>query len=217
MYPITLNIAGKRCVVAGGGSVAYSKIGSLLQANANVTVVSPEFIPEIEQLYEEGEIFIRRKTVEYDDYKEAFLIIAATDVPELNREIYERVKDTKLVNVVSDSRLGNFQVPATLSRGKLQISVATSGASPLLAKQIRDELLEKYDESYEDYLEFLYELRMKIKQSKLSKEAKRSYLREALDEKYKDSIPERTRLLRIFYLCQRPYCDGNRNADVRKR
>ena len=195
MYPITLNMAGKRCVVAGGGDVAYSKIGSLLQANANVTVVSPEFNPEIVQLYEEGKISIRRKTVEYDDYKDAFLIIAATDVPELNREIYERVKDTKLVNVVSDSGLGNFQVPATLSRGKLQISVATSGASPLLAKQIRDELLEKYDESYEDYLEFLYELRMKIKQIKLSKEAKRAYLREALDEKYKDSISERARLL----------------------
>jgi len=195
MYPITLKLKGKLCVVVGGGKIAFNKIGPLLQAEAAVTVVSPEIIPEIESLHLEGKINVLKKEVEDDDYKDAFLIIAATNFPEVNAEIYEKAKHAKLINVITDSELGNFHIPATFTRGRLQISVATGGASPLLAKKIRDELEEKYDDTYEDYLEFLYEVRMKVKQSLLSKEEKRELYKEAIDEKYKHSIKERNQLL----------------------
>jgi len=168
MYPISLKIEGKPCVVAGGGKIAYFKLVSLLQAKAAVTVVSPFIIPEIEQLYDEGKIKLIRKEIEQDDYKDAFLIIAATNEQSINREIYENTKDIKLVNVVSDSELGNFHIPATLTRGKLQISIATGGASPMLAKKIREDLQGTFDESYEEYLEFLYEARIAIKNSFLA-------------------------------------------------
>jgi precorrin-2 dehydrogenase / sirohydrochlorin ferrochelatase len=182
MYPITLMIEGKHCVVVGGGTIAFFKIGPLLQAKASVTVISPKIIPEIEKLYGEGKIKVLKKEVEYVDYQDAILIIAATDSAEINRAIYENSKDTKFVNVVSNSGLGNFHIPATLTRGKLQISVATGGASPLLAKKIRDDLKERYDASYEEYLEFLYDARMKIKQSNLSNEDKRELYKEAIKE-----------------------------------
>lgn len=195
MYPITLKIEGKLCVVAGGGKIAFNKIGPLLRAKAVVTVVSPEVIPEIEQLYLEGKINVLKKEIEEDDYKNAFLIIAATNFPEVNSEIYEKTKHTKLINVISDAEMGNFHIPATLSRGRLQVSVATGGASPMLAKKIRDELEEVYDDTYEEYLEFLYESRIKIKQSLLSKEERQALYKEAIDEKYRHSIKERNQLL----------------------
>lgn len=198
MYPISLKLEGKPCVVAGGGKIAYLKLVSLLQAQAEVTVVSPIIIPEIEKLHEEGEINILRKEIEYGDYKNAFLIIAATNDQAINREIYNHTKDTKLVNVASDSESGNFHIPATFTRGKLQISVATGGASPILAKKIRDDLKEIYDESYEDYLEFLHEARMKIKNSCLSGEQKHGLYREVLEEKYKHSLAERTGFFRFL-------------------
>lgn len=191
MYPITLKIEGKPCVVVGGGSIAFLKICPLLQAKASVTVVSPNIIPEIEKLYIEGEINVLRKEVEYGDYQDAFLIIAATDSAEINQEIYENTKDTKLVNVVTNSGLGNFHIPASITRGKLQISVATGGASPLLAKKIRDDLKVRYDDSYEEYLEFLYDARMKIKNSNLSKGEKRELYKEVINERYIHSIKER--------------------------
>lgn len=194
MYPVTLKIEDKPCVVVGGGAIAFLKIGPLLQAKAAVTVVSPKIIPEIEQLYLEGEINVIRKEIEYADYKDAFLIIAATNFPEINREIYENTKDTKLINVITDSEIGNFHIPATLTRGKLQISVATGGASPMLAKKIRDNLKERYDDSYEEYVEFLHDARIKIKHSSLSKEEKRKLYKEAIDERYKRSKEERYRL-----------------------
>lgn len=198
MYPISLKIEGKPCVVAGGGKIAYFKLVSLIQAKAKVTVVSPIIIPEIEKLYEDGKIDVLRKEIEDVDYKDAYLIIAATNDQAINREIYENIKDTKLVNVVSDSEIGNFHIPATLTRGKLQISVATGGASPTLAKKIRDDLKEIFDESYEEYLEFLYEARMKIKNSAFSREKKQSMYKQVLDEKYKNSFAERNGFFRLF-------------------
>lgn len=198
MYPITLNIEGKPCVVVGGGTIAFIKLGPLLQAKAAVTVVSPKIIREIEQLYLEGKINIRRKEIEYVDYQNAFLIIAATDSPEINKEIYDHMKDTKLVNVITDSEIGNFHIPATLTRGRLQISIATGGASPMLAKKIRDELKERYDDSYEEYLEFLHDVRMKIKHSLIPKEEKRELYKEAIDERYKHSMKERSRFLTLL-------------------
>lgn len=198
MYPISLKIEGKPCVVAGGGKIAYFKLGPLLNAKAVVTVVSPIILPEIEKLYEEGKINVLRKEIEQADYSDAFLIIAATNDQSINRKIYENAKDTKLVNVVSDSEIGNFHIPATLTRGKLQISVATGGASPMLAKKIRDDLKETFDESYDEYLEFLHEARMTIKNSSFPKEKKQGLYKEAIDEKYKNSLTERTGFFKLF-------------------
>lgn len=195
MYPITLKVEDKPCVVVGGGNIAFLKIGPLLKAKAAVTVVSPKIIPEIEKLYLEGKINVLKKEIEYDDYKDAFLIIAATNFPEINRGIYENTKDTKLVNVITDSEIGNFHIPATLTRGRLQISIATGGASPMLAKKIRDNLKEIYDDSYEEYVEFLHNARMKIKHSSLSKEEKQEFYKETINERYKHSIKERYQLL----------------------
>lgn len=195
MYPISLKIEGKICIVAGGGKIAYSKLLPLLQEKASVTVISPIIIPEIEKLYNEGKVNILRREIVHADYRDAFLIIAATNDRAINREIYEKVKDTKLVNVVSDSEAGNFHIPASFSRGKLMISVSTGGASPILAKKIRDDLKEVFDESYEEYLEFLHGARMAIKNSNFEKDKKMGLYKEALDEKYKNSLKERNNFL----------------------
>ncbi len=195
MYPINLKIEGKLCVVAGGGRIAFNKIGPLLQAKADVTVVSPDIIPEIEQLQLEGKIKILQREIEDEDYNNAFLIIAATNSKEINMRIYEQTNHNKLINVIADAEMGNFHIPATLTRGRLQISVATGGASPLLAKQIRDELQEKYDDTYEDYLDFLYETRIIIKQSLLAKEERQALYKEAVEEKYRHSLEERHQFL----------------------
>lgn len=182
----------------GGGKIAYFKLLSLLQSEAEVTVISPVVIPEIEKLFDEGRLNLLRREIKHVDYRDAFLIIAATNNHDINREIYENMKDKRLVNVVSDSEIGNFHIPATLTRGKLQISVATGGASPILAKKIRDDLKGIFDESYEEYLEYLHEARMKIKNSNLPKERKQSLYKEALAEKYKNSFAERNVFFKQF-------------------
>lgn len=195
MYPITLNIENRKCLIIGGGKIAYLKAGPLLEAGAIVTVISPEISEGFKKLEEQGKIYVVLKEVEEDDYKDAFLIIAATNSPEVNEQIYKNAHENQLVNVISNHELSHFHIPATLHRGKLSISISTNGASPQLAKKIRNDLKEIYNESYEEYLEFLFEARKYIKSRSISKEDKSKLLKEAITDIYKYSVKERYRFL----------------------
>ncbi|MGE7760128.1 NAD(P)-binding protein [Peribacillus sp. NPDC097895] len=195
MYPITLNIENRKCVIIGGGKIGYFKAGPLIEAGAEVTVVSPEICEGFQRLEKEGKVHILLREVEKYDYKDAFLIIVATDSTEVNELVYENASQNQLINVISNHELGNFHIPATLNRGMLSISVSTQGASPALAKKIRNNLGDMYDESYEEYLEFLFEARMIIKKGSFSKEEKSKLLRDSIEDIYKYSYKERYRFL----------------------
>jgi len=159
-YPILLNIQDKKCLVVGGGNVAWRKVCSLKEAGARVTVVSPEFCPEmgketgierIQQKYEEGFL------------NEVLVVIASTDDEEVNKKVYyDAVKRGILVNVVDRPEFCSFIVPATISRGDLNISISTGGASPALARNIRENLEKQFGDEYGEFAKLLSETRRKI-------------------------------------------------------
>ncbi len=196
MYPIMLDLTGKPCVVIGGGKIAYRRILTLLKVGANITVISPTVCAEIEVLGRENEVRIFYRDVMEEDYLDAFLIIAATNSVDVNAEIAANIQPYQLINVVNKHELGNFHIPASISRGKLIISVSTSGASPFLAKKIRDEIKDNYDETYESYLDFLTECRNRIKENNEDQEYKKSLLKELLDDKYRYSTEEQNKFLK---------------------
>jgi precorrin-2 dehydrogenase/sirohydrochlorin ferrochelatase len=191
MYPISVRMQGKKVVVAGGGKVASFKIALLLEEGADVTVVSPEAVNEIRQWAEEEKLKWINRQIEISDCEDAFLIIAATDNPELNEKLEQAIKPNQLINVITDLEKGNVHFPAALKRGKLLIAVSTGGASPKLAKKIRNDLAKLYDESYEEYLEFLNECRVLIKSKGLEKTAKNKLLLEILKDEFRESEEKR--------------------------
>ena len=191
MYPIMLDLHLKKVVIIGAGKIAYRKICSLLESGANISVVSPDVITDIQQLSDEGKLAILKKEAEPCDYADAFLVIAATNNKEVNKQIAANVTSQQLVNVVDDATLGNFHIPTKLTRGKLTIAVSTSGASPMLAKKIRDELSLQYDHQYEEYLDFLYECRTLIKNSQLDPTSKSQLLKQLVVTDYKESPQKR--------------------------
>jgi precorrin-2 dehydrogenase/sirohydrochlorin ferrochelatase len=137
LYPIFLDLDGKRCVVVGGGEVANRKARKLLQARAEVVVISPEVKPELASIAAE----VRRRPYEEGDLEGAFLAFAATDRREVNAAVArEAVERSIPVNVADEPSEGDFALPSTLRRGQLQVAVSTSGASPTLAQRIRREL-----------------------------------------------------------------------------
>ena len=88
-YPINLiGLATRRAVVIGGGAVAARKVAGLLAARAAVTVVSPELVPELQALAESGSVSIVPRAYADGDLAGAFLVIAATDDPQVNREVW---------------------------------------------------------------------------------------------------------------------------------
>lgn len=159
-YPIFLNIQDKKCVVVGGGNVAWRKVCSLKDAGAKVTVVSPEFCPELEK-----ETGIERIQQEYDAkfLKEAVLVVASTDDGAVNKMIYsDAIERGILVNVVDKPEFCSFIVPSSVMRGDLCISISTGGASPALARNIREFLEKQFGDEYGEFTKLLSEMRRKI-------------------------------------------------------
>lgn len=154
-YPVILRLEGKIVVVAGGGKVAERKVNGLLGTGANVVVVSPEATDEIRRLSYEGRIIWKQKSFSGSDIADAFLIFAATNSREINQLIQESADAHQLVTIADDPDGSNFHVPAQVQRGSLTIAISTGGASPTLASQIREQLEQQFDDSYEDYLDFL--------------------------------------------------------------
>ncbi|MER2090818.1 MAG: NAD(P)-binding protein [Sporosarcina sp.] len=186
-YPIMLNLKNKEAVVVGGGQIAYRKIAGLLQSGACVTVISPVIQLKIEELLSDNRIAWRNKIFEPEDLDSAWIVIAATNNEKVNEFVALSAGNYQLVNVVDNQEISTFHVPAKLTRGDLTISVATGGASPTLAKVIRDELAAIYDESYEEYLEFLALARVKVKHSILNQKIKTKLLKEITNVSYRQS------------------------------
>jgi precorrin-2 dehydrogenase len=137
LYPIFLDLSGRRCVVVGGGQVANRKARKLLQARAEVVVISPHVRSELESVAAE----VHRRPYVEGDLEGAHLAFAATDVREVNAAVAREAAERGVpVNVADRPSEGDFAVPSTLRRGRLQLAVSTGGASPTLARRIRDEL-----------------------------------------------------------------------------
>jgi siroheme synthase-like protein len=141
LFPIFLDLSGRRCVVVGGGEVANRKARKLLQARASVVVISPELQPELESVAVE----VHRRPYEEGDLEGAYLAFAATDSREVNARVAREAKERGVpVNVADRPSDGDFALPSTLRRGGLQVAVSTGGASPTLARRIKDELEEVF-------------------------------------------------------------------------
>lgn len=153
LYPLDLKIEGRRCVVIGGGGVAERKVESLRECGAAVTVVSPDYTPTLEQWAAEGRIETVRRPFTTADVKGATLVIAATNVRSVNEVVFAAGRaEGVLVNVVDVPDLCDFYVPATVTRGDLQIAISTSGTCPAMAKAIRKRLEKLFGAEYEAYV-----------------------------------------------------------------
>jgi precorrin-2 dehydrogenase/sirohydrochlorin ferrochelatase len=182
VYPITLNVAGRTCVVVGGGAVAARKVDALLAAGADVVVVSPELSHPLAGRYTAGEIKHRPRGFEPADLDAALLAIAATDAPEVNAAVSEAAQARGiLVNVVDEPELCSFFVPAVVRRGDVMITVSTGGSSPALARRIREKLQEQYGDEYAAFADLLGELRPRVLADVPTEADRRRLWREMLD------------------------------------
>jgi len=162
-YPISLNIEGRLCLVAGGGQVAERKTGSLLECGARVRLVSPAITGKLREMADGGVIEYIAGCYSEKHLEGVFLAIGATGSDQVNARVSaDCMQRGMLVNVVDDPPLGNFYVPAVVRRGPLVIAVSTDGRSPLLARRIREQLEEMFPGEYGDVVELVGQLREKI-------------------------------------------------------
>ena len=162
-YTICLDVHDRACVVVGGGEVARRKVASLNDAGAIVTVISPQLESLLEYMAFQKEICWKKEKFHPSDLDSAFLVVAATDNRDVNRQIAEICKKNEILcNVVDAPDEGSFIVPSTIERGLLTLAISTSGVSPSLASCIRQELEMAYGEEYGMFLELASLLRKKV-------------------------------------------------------
>lgn len=159
-YPIMLDIKEKKCVVIGGGNIAYRKVISLLEAGAKVTVISKEINEDIKLLLKDQVVECIEEKYDFKYINDCYLVYAATDDKEVNELVYSQCSEKNiLVNVVDKPEICNFIVPSKLQRGNLTIAISTNGKSPMLSRKIRQDLEKVYDNRYELFLDIMGEVR----------------------------------------------------------
>jgi len=163
LLPIFLKLEGRRCLLVGAGHVALDKIGSLLQTGLQLRVIAPDALLEVKQLASEGKIEWIQRPFEISDLDDNFLVIAATDRPEVNAEVYQgAVERNLLCNSVDDIPNCDFFFGSVVRRGDLQIAISTAGASPAFAQRLRREIDEQLPDDLDAWLEEVGQLRREV-------------------------------------------------------
>lgn len=159
-FPLFLQLEGRPVIVLGGGAVAERKVGGLLQAGAQVTVVAPQLTKNLAAWAGARRIKHRRRRYRPGDLTGFILAFAATDDESTNAQIAQEAEEHNLlVNVADRPQLCSFILPSVLSRGDLVVAVSTSGKSPALAKKIREDLEAYFGPEYEEYLQLIARVR----------------------------------------------------------
>jgi uroporphyrin-III C-methyltransferase/precorrin-2 dehydrogenase/sirohydrochlorin ferrochelatase len=171
MYPIMLTIKDRPCLVVGGGGVALRKMDALLVNGARVTVVAPEPISALEDLASFESVSIQRRAYRSGEAADYFLVIAATDDREVNRQVFEDAEKAEvLVNVADDPPLCSFHLPARVQRGSLQITIASEGEAPFAVRRLRQLLEHRFDHAWSEWMESAARFRRTVRKLDLDPE-----------------------------------------------
>jgi len=140
-FPIFINLANKRALVIGGGTIAYRKLLNLLDFDINTVCLSPQFHEEIEQLAEYSKIELIRRKYKENDVMDFDIVFAATNNPEADKQIRSDCdKFGILLNVADVPDLCTFIMPAYIKRGKITVAISSGGTAPFYAKQLKKRL-----------------------------------------------------------------------------
>jgi uroporphyrin-III C-methyltransferase/precorrin-2 dehydrogenase/sirohydrochlorin ferrochelatase len=206
--PIFLKLAGKRCLVIGGGEVAARKVETLLRAGGDVTVLSPELGGTLAPWVDEGRIAHIRKAFEPADVADFHLAVSATDRRDVNEAVSRAAGQRGIpVNVVDCPELCSFIFPAIVDRSPVVIAVSTGGASPVLARLVRARLESALPAAYGKLAELAEKFRQRVKEAVREPSRRRRFWERALQGTVADLVfagrePEAERCLDAMILTE---------------
>jgi uroporphyrin-III C-methyltransferase/precorrin-2 dehydrogenase/sirohydrochlorin ferrochelatase len=147
-FPLFLDLKDKPVLLVGGGEVAARKFSLLAEAGASITVVAPQLGPGLAEALSRGAFIYQARAFADTDVTTVWLVVAATDDRAVNAAVAAAANTARIpCNVVDDRELSSFIMPAIIDRSPVQIAVSTGGASPVLARLIRERLETLLDSS----------------------------------------------------------------------
>jgi siroheme synthase-like protein len=153
LYPVSLVVAGRPCLVVGGGGVAARKVEGLLACGARVHVVALRVGDELKR---RDDITYEERAYRRGDVEGYRLAVAATDDPATNQAVFADGERAGVwVNSADDPVNCSYTLPAVVRRGSITVAVSTGGRSPALAAWLRGRLERDIGPEYEVLLDLL--------------------------------------------------------------
>ncbi len=160
-FPVHLELAGRRCVVAGERAVDEGKVAGLLAGGADdVLVLAEGPASRLDELESDPKVTVQRRGWRPSDLDGAYLLIGWDKDPNERRRMAGEARSRRvIVNVIDDMPNCDFAAPAIVRRGDLLIGISTGGRSPALASRLRVELSTRFGPEWADILDVLGEAR----------------------------------------------------------
>lgn len=166
LFPLSLKLENRSCLVVGGASLLLPKLEGLIVAGASIRLVSAEIEDGIRAFCETAGVQICQRELDSTDLDGITLVIAADRDQSINELVFrESQRRGILCNVVDQPALCDFYYPAVVRRGQLQIAISTGGQSPSLASAIRADLEQQFGHDYADWVDALGRARTRIFQT----------------------------------------------------
>lgn len=165
LYPIFVEATGRRVLVIGGGNVGAEKVRGLLNAEADITVISPALIPELQEYLAAGRIQHVAREYQEPDLDDGWdWVMVATDDGAVNAAVAAAGKKRRIwVNAADDPANCDFILPSVVRKGKITLAASTAGASPALARRLREELDAYLTEDMPALADLLAEVRQEVR------------------------------------------------------
>ncbi|HZS11088.1 MAG TPA: bifunctional precorrin-2 dehydrogenase/sirohydrochlorin ferrochelatase [Nitrospirales bacterium] len=182
-FPISLDVQGRLCLVLGGDDEAAEKVQRLLDAGAKVTVINPTLNDALRKLAAGAKVIHRPRLFRANDADGAVLIInTLTKDAEYSQSVLDVARKERVVLCsVDQPEASTAFLPAVVSQGPLRIAISTSGASPALARRLRENLSAIFDERFGRFLDWLGTLREQVQQGEPDIERRRAQLRQTVE------------------------------------
>ncbi len=166
LYPVFLKTAQLQILIVGGGNVAAEKLNFLTKSSpdARITMVAPSYSDDTRELAGGFDVEIIEDTYSGKYLKGKHLVIATTDVPEVNRKVYDDCRQLdKLVNVADNPPYCDFYMGGIVTKGNVKVAISTNGKSPTTAKRLRQFFEEVIPEDIDQMVRNLNVYRKRLK------------------------------------------------------
>ncbi len=211
-YPVMLNLKNRKVLFVGGGWETEHKVRGLLEAGANLTLLSPYPHTELEKLEQDGKIVWLRRSFEANDLTGVWLVMAHTKDKADNVAVYAEAEARGILcNSVDDPERCSLILPSVVRRGDLIIAISTSGTAPALGVRIKQRLNLEYGEEYAEFLAILRSMRSSITAGFASFDLRKKLWYDLMDSNtlqlVKDNKPdEASAEIKRIVLAQRQAC-----------
>ena len=205
-FPMFVQLKKKKCLVIGGGKIALRKIEVLKDFEADITVIAPEMIPQIRQIDKIRRIF---RTFMEEDFKEAELVVAATNDPKVNSEISKICMQRKIpvnavdqkinheisqicrrkkipVNAVDQKEDCSFIFPSYVKEGEVVAAFSSGGQSPLITQYLKEKIKPDLNKELGQLAQILGSLRKIAKSCIATEQERKAFYKELLQIGLKD-------------------------------